>query len=542
MKKLELKNVSSLEKIMPQMTCAVARQDSGSVLLDEVFSYQIAFKLKESDAKELDIEICSDLNQYIRIYTVRYVPVMNNRRWMYCDENVISDSPGVFPDVLEPAEGVVSASSHYYNAIWIDVKPEKGTTAGVHNIKISFKDRDTDEVWGESNFDLEVIGKSLPALDIPFTQWFHCDCISSYYDCEPLTERHWELIERYMKTAVEHGVNMILTPIFTPALDTKIGAERPTVQLVDVSYESGVYTFGFEKLQRWLELCRKVGVKYLEMAHLYSQWGAKATPKVEVKENGRMVKKFGWHTEALSEEYKDFIAQLLPQLTAFLERNWVKENIFFHISDEPNALHIEHYGEIYRFISPLLSGFNQIDAISDYEIYEKGYIDIPVSSTTAISNFIDRGVENLWAYYCCDQSKNNLSNRMIAMTSHRNRILGVQAYKYNIKGLLQWGYNFWYNKHSTRLINPYLVNDTDGALPSGDAFSVYPGRNGALPSLRLKVFRNALQDIMALKLLENKIGREKVMELLSEVEGFTDYPDDSSYIPELREKINALLR
>ena len=205
---------------------------------------------------------------------------------------------------------------------------------------------------------------------------------------------------------------------------------------------------------------------------------------------------------------------------------------------------IEHYGEIFKFLKPLLGDFKQLDAISDYDIYSKGYIETPVVATSAINNFLDKNIENLWAYYCCSEGNNNLSNRFIAMPSSRNRIMGIQLYKYDVKGFLQWGYNFYYSRLSTYMINPYLTNDADYGFPAGDSFSVYPGMKGALPSLRLKVFHEALQDLMAAKLLESYVGRDAVMKLIEseEVITFTSYPASSTYQPELRERINQMIK
>ena len=42
---------------------------------------------------------------------------------------------------------------------------------------------------------------------------------------------------------------MLLTPVFTPPLDTAVGGERRTVQLVDVKAEGNQYTFGFANLK-----------------------------------------------------------------------------------------------------------------------------------------------------------------------------------------------------------------------------------------------------------------------------------------------------
>ena len=144
---------------------------------------------------------------------------------------------------------------------------------------------------------------------------------------------------------------------------------------------------------------------------------------------------------------------------------------------------------------------------------------------------------------------NKLLGQKIAIVSDkpqttRTRIMGVQLYKFDMKGFLQWGYNFYYSQFSLHTINPYLVTDSEGAFPAGDAFSVYPGANGAVASLRLKVFKEALQDMMALKLLESYIGKEEVLKLIDEEMevDFNVYPKRTDYILKLREKVNDLIK
>ena len=544
MKRLILRNISALEKLLPDMELNAPEMNSGSALWNETFSYQIAMRacLGEGISEYMSLEIESDIKDCIRIYTEDRVPVHFPSYTQNADNGYLSRHPGLFPDILKPYQTHASAPTAFYNAVWVDVTPDETVKPGVHEIKIIFKMMG--EYWGESVFHLDVIGAKLPKNGFPYTDWFHSDCIATYYDIDVFSEEHWSWIEKFMRVARENGISMLLTPIFTPALDTMVGGERPTVQLIDVSYENGVYSFDFQKLIRWMELCRKVGIEYLEMAHLYTQWGAGHAPKIMVKENGKLFRKFGWDTEALGDEYKAFITQLLPPLKKVLEENWDKEKVYFHISDEPSAAHIEHYGEIFRFIKPLLGDFKQLDAMSDYEMFEKGYIETPVAGSDAAVPFIENNVENLWVYYCCGQGRNNLSNRMIAMPSHRTRIMGLQMYKFDIKGFLHWGFNFYYSRMSLHAIDPYLNNDADGSFPAGDPFGVYPGKDDVYPSLRLKVFYHGLQDRSAAKLLESYIGKEAVMQII-EQDGeisFTEYPLSAGYILKVREQINQKLK
>lgn len=538
---LDIRTLSSLEKVRPEMTLAAPQYTKGSVLLNEVFSYQIAYKaFPLTYGQEFALEVESDLEDAISLFLTRQVPVLLPRYWNEIDNNYISDVPGLFPDVLEPYTDYIMVSSRNFSSVWVSVQTTADTKPGKHTITIRFRNKDNNEIQGESIFTLEVIPAVLPKSDIPFTQWFHCDCLATYYNVPILSEEHWALIDNFMQMATAHGLNMILTPVITPALDTRVGHERPTMQLVGISYADGKYTFDFTLLARWLELCKKNGMEYLEIAHLFTQWGAEHAPKIIV--NGE--KKFGWETDALSPEYKDFLSQFLPALTDYLRANWDASKVYFHISDEPHAKHIDHYGELFHFVKPLLGEFKQMDAISSYEMFKKGFIETPVVVTSEIKSFLDNNVDCMWTYYCCGQGCLNLSNRFMALPSYRNRVMGLQLYKFNMKGFLQWGYNFYYGKLSTHPINPYLVNDTDGAFPAGDSFSVYPGPKGAWPSLRIKVFLEAIQDRRALKLLESYIGKEEVVKMI-DAEGeidFFNYPSDSQYLLRLREWVNGKIK
>ncbi len=94
------------------------------------------------------------------------------------------------------------------------------------------------------------------------------------------SERHWEVIENFAKVAVKNGINMLLTPVFTPPLDTAVGGERLTTQLVGIKKSGNRYTFNWKLLDRWIEMCNRIGVKYFEISHLFSQWGATHAPKI----------------------------------------------------------------------------------------------------------------------------------------------------------------------------------------------------------------------------------------------------------------------
>jgi hypothetical protein len=541
---LETKILSSLEKVFADEELNAIEFNRGSMLQNEVYSFQIAYKWNDFMMKQVEVSVISEISPWINIRRVGLIPSE-----MPCyadhDNNILRTTPGLYPDALMPmsAEGL-TLLPHQWRSIWITVNPNEQVETGNYPITIIFKSPSGDEL-GKVEFQLEVINAKLPQQSLIHTQWFHTDCLATWYGVEIFSEEHWTIIEKYIHTAVKHGINMILTPLFTPPLDTAVGGERPTVQLVDVEKQKDTYVFGFDKLKRWIDICLDNGVQYFEFSHLFTQWGAKHAPKIMAMENGELKRIFGWDTDAAGEDYKNFLSQFLPQLIRFIKQNGIENCSYFHVSDEPHADHYESYKNASSIINKYIEGFPVIDALSDYRFYETGLVKNPIPATNHLEPFLENNVPNLWTYYCCGQYR-EVANRFFNMPSARNRILGIQLYKFNIHGFLQWGYNFWYSQYSRYPIDPFKVTDAGYAFPSGDAFMVYPGKDGPIESLRLEVFYEALQDLRALKLLEELIGREETLKLLEEDPDnpitFKQYPTDSSWLLSKREQINRKIQ
>ena len=65
---------------------------------------------------------------------------------------------------------------------------------------------DENQQIGALTYELEIVDTLLPPLDICTTGWFHGDCLSEYYKVEHLSERHFEIMENFIKTAAEYGM------------------------------------------------------------------------------------------------------------------------------------------------------------------------------------------------------------------------------------------------------------------------------------------------------------------------------------------------
>ncbi len=533
------KITSSLEKIFFEKPDSIPELKTATMLKNEIYSFQLAayFESPEEIHQYVTFEVNSPLKDSIKIYREGYVAATTPRPIGFCDDDYLFTTPTVAPDPLfELKDGNGEIFNGQTRAFWFSVEPNC-KHVGKFPVEIVIRKTDSD-VIGNVMLELEILDVELPKQEFIDSNWFHGDCIASLHNTEVFSDKYWELTDKYMQTFRKFGLTMILTPVVTPPLDTKIGGERPTNQLVDVYLDKGCYSFGFEKLEKWIKLSLKNDINHFEISHLFTQWGAKYTPKIMAYVDGEYKKIFGWEVESLSDEYKAFLKAFLPELVAKLKEYGVYENCKFHISDEPMPEHKQQYLAAKELVTEFISEDMLQDALADYGFYKEGIVKHPVVSNNHINKFIDEGATGLWTYYCVCQG-DKVSNRFIAMPSYRNRVLGLQIYKNNIDGFLQWGFNFWYSKLSTSVIDPYMTNDSSG-FASGDPFVVYPvDENGdVVCSLRLYVYNEALQDLRALKLLETLTSKEYACSFLEDIYRFETYPRKNEYYITLRDKIN----
>ncbi|MCH5352418.1 MAG: DUF4091 domain-containing protein [Acutalibacter sp.] len=535
---IKLYQCSSLEKIFPSEKREPHSCVQVSALRGEEVAYQILLRREGWGKEEIHWNVESPLSPHIEVFQVKNVPCELAAYPDQHDDDYLTVDSGLFPDLLSPlTENTLEISGFLNTVLWINITVPEDFPAGEYPVRFTAEGK---EGKAESTFALKVIPARLPDQKLLFTQWFYADCLAEQYHVPVYSERHWEIIEAYLKEAARNGINTILTPILTPPLDTAVGTERLCVQLVEIEKQGNTYRFDLSRAKRFAELALSCGITHFEINHLFTQWGAEYTPAVYAAENGEKKRIFGWDVKATSPEYTEFLRQLLPEVTALFRDMGLEDRLLFHVSDEPNKKNLEQYGKARKMIEELTGDCPVADALSDPDFYDRGLVQYPIAATDHIEPFLERKIPNLWAYYCCAQGV-DVGNRFFSMPSYRNRILGLQLYKYKISGFLHWGYNFWHRQESRGVINPYQVTDAGGGLPGGDAFSVYPGEDGRpLPSIRLKVFLHGLQDLRALELLESLTDRETVERT---VEGFSNitfsrYPRNSAYLPEVREVIN----
>ena len=534
---MEIREASSLEKGLP------GREPGGPAPLtegfeNEVISWQVAFRDRELRRGEVvEAEVVSPLEARVEIYRVNQVPV---RLPVYADagdEDYLSREPGLYPDLLTRNRAhTLRVYPDRWEWLWITCDPAGETEVGAYPVTIRFRNEEG-RILGECTREVRILPGRLPRQRLIQTRWFHTDCLADYYRVEPFSEEHWRIVENFVRCAVKAGINMLLTPIHTPPLDTWVGGERTTVQLVGVRKEAGRYSFDMSRLRRWIAMARRCGVEYFEMAHLFTQWGAKYAPKILAAVDGKEQRIFGWETAAAGEDYGAFLREYIPAVRAVFREEGIEDRVWWHLSDEPSGEDLPAYLADKRQVEEALRGAKIMDALSDYAFYRQGVVEHPVVASNKMDPFLEHGTKNLWMYYCCSQNR-KVSNVFIAMPSARTRILGAQLYRYGIQGFLQWGFNYYNSMISYDRIDPYACTDGDGAYPAGDPFLVYPGAGGEPElSIRYMAVREAMQDLRALEWLEQLKGPEAARKRVEDIT-LTEYPRDAESLLKRRRAIN----
>ena len=546
MAKLTLAGVTSSQtKLFPE-TAEIPACSAGYAFADEPHHFQLA--LRSDTARFFPVSVQAETALPIAVYKTGFVPIVHPM----ADAGPVGyagTEAGIYPDPLysRPACPTVEKAGQIWRekdtkqtvnlaacntaSLWITLNPEgERIPAGDYPVTLRILSLTDGTALAELSYTLHVLPCPLAENTVYYTNWFHCDCLADIYGIEVWSDRFWEILPYWLRAAAGHGMTTLLTPAFTPPLDTPVGEERMDVQLVGITVTGDGYEFDFTRLERFLRLAMDCGIRYFEHAHFFSQWGAAHAPNIYGNTPEGYKRLFGWETDAAGEAYRTFLAAYLEALTAFSDRLGIRDRWVFHISDEPSPEHLENYRRAKALVEPYIGDCPLADAVYYAEYAADRTVQTPVAEiglsdafahTCGCDRMQPEKAEKipLWLYYTGGPSK--VTNRMIPHTHARTRVLGTILYRYGAVGFLHWGYNYYYDRMSVGLFHPLSDPCAYKQMP-GSTYLAYPGTDGKpIPSIREMLMQEAMCDLRALWKAEELLGRETVLALLEEVFGGT---------------------
>lgn len=520
---------------------APARPDrpwSCEVARNERFSFQLALRLEPDDWRtacpvEVSCSVTAPRGWQVRVRRVGHVPVAHrNTTIELADFDGMGNYPGFVPDPLFESAAMTLPPAET-QAFYITLKPPRNAAPGESRVGVVLNDKQGKPVRAhEARIRVRDVWIQ-PRRDFPVTNWFYADALIDWYRTELFDARFWQLAEAYFRNMVEHGQDTVYVPVFTPPLD---GVKRPS-QLLRVSRpERHRYAFDWRDVRTYVRLARRCGLKHFEWTHCFTQWGCAHALRI-YEGQGRDERRL-WppSTPATGSVYRAFLAQFLPELKTFCEREGILGTSFFHVSDEPHGDAARaRYIKARALLRELAPWMRTMDALSEIEYGRDKLTDMPIPSIGTALDFVKEGIPS-WCYYCCGPRGAYL-NRLLDTPLSKIRMNGWLFYRWPFRGFLHWGYNYWCRSQTRELIDPFTVQDGHRwpGWAYGDTFLVYPGENGPIDSLRYEAFADSLQDYALLQTLG--VGRNS--RLLSAIRSFQDFPKSESWILKTRQALFA---
>lgn len=468
----------------------------------------------------------------VTIRRIGYVPMPRFNTQVPLEElDGVGFLPGFVPDPLFPNEPF-QMGSYETRGYWVTIRIPAEAQPGTYPIAVTLDP-------GGASVTLTAMLEVHPAVvpmrqGLPVTHWFYADALLDWYRLRPFEERFWTILNPYLADMVEHGLDTLYVPFLTPPTD---GIKRPT-QLLHVRREGEGYRFDWTMVKRWIEAGNAHGFRHFEWTHLFTQGGVRFADRVYRGHGEDEVLFWPLDTPATSPIYRQFLAQLLPELKRFLDAEGLLERSFFHLSDEPQgAEQLENYRAARHILRELAPWMKVMDALSETSFAKEGLSDMPIPTIDHEEAFRKEGIPH-WTYFCCGP-RHWCINRLLDTPLVKIRMLGWAMYRTRVLGFLHWGHNYWYKMGARELIDPYTV--TDGlewpVIPYGDTFVVYPGPDGPVDSIRWEAFAAGLQDYALLQ----AAGVDPDGSMLAEVIDYTAFPRDPEWMLARRREALRLL-
>jgi hypothetical protein len=523
---------TSLRRFYPGSEGEACRSLTLEVARGERAAFQVAFRTGDL-VEDVECFVQSAAGLSVTVRRVGYVPLRHfSPDTPIEDLDGVGHVPGFVPDPLFP-DAVVHAGPFETHSFWVSVDVAVEIEPGRHTLRAVLQSSDDTRV--DLDIDIAVHAAVVPAREgFHVTQWLYADALADWYRVTPFSEPFWRILRPYLDDYARHGADTIYVPLFTPPLD---GVKRPT-QLVRIEPDGGDLRFEWDTVRRWIQECRSRGVTTFEWSHLFSQWGAAHPVRVYEGhgETGRLL--WAPETSATSVEYRDFLTRFLPAFERFLQVEDLMPHSLFHLSDEPEGdVGLDGYRAARALVAERAPWMRVIDALSDRRFAAEALVDEPVALLPEVPAFVGDGFP-AWAYFCCIP-RGRFLNRLLDTPLAKVRMSGWLLHWSGVKGFLHWGYNYWYRRQTTELIDPYQVADAGAwpQWPAGDTFQVYPGHNGPIDSMRWEVFAASLQDLALLR--GSAVGRDHP--IFAETRNFAEFPREERWIDESRRTVLARL-
>jgi len=401
--------------------------------------------------------------------------------------------PAYFPDpLLEAASIHVTPGST--QPVWITIKVPLDAPAGVYRGEV----RASAEAGGKPvsatlPLTVRVYPIAVAKSRLWVTNWFQISSFPGKGELQVDGEAYWDMLRRYARNMADHLQNVVM---ISPLSLAEYKA-RP----------DGKLDIDFSRFDKWVEIFTQEGViGRIEGGHIGGRaggWESQFVVNIRRVRDGKVEPA---SVAPDSPEADAFFSQAMPALVKHLrEKGWL-DRYMQHLADEPIPMNVGTYRAMADMIRRHAPELRVIEACHAKDLVGAVRIWVPqlnfFHEDYAHYHQRQQAGDELW-FYTCLGPQGEYANRFIEQPLIKTRLLHWINFKYGATGYLHWGYNHWGNH------DPYrqLAIPWDGGaqhLPAGDAWIVYPGKEGPLDSIRFEAMRDGVVDYELLSRLAER--------------------------------------
>ncbi len=187
--------LSSMAKVFADKTPQDENVKKFYLLKNERLSFQTAVYFEGESPQTISFEIGGGLEGYLDAYIVEAIPSQMTS-YHDSDDYYLDKNPGLFPDLLRPLVADFKLDANKWASLWFELDPKGELEAGDYRVEIDFATQDGSKCM--SAVELEIIDALLPKQRLVHTNWFHTDCLATWYLVYVFSEEFWKIVENYV--------------------------------------------------------------------------------------------------------------------------------------------------------------------------------------------------------------------------------------------------------------------------------------------------------------------------------------------------------
>ena len=379
------------------------------------------------------------------------------------------------------AEKQLDLGEGKFQAIWLTLKIPDAVSAGTYNGYVTVRCSQ-----GEQKLPvrLTIYPLNLPETrHLKVTEWYTTSHFEKFHGISGMYTPEWfAMLRKYAENMAEHRQNVFEVPMSSISISKS---------------KEGSLDFDFSRFDQIAQVFWDTKkMDYLETGEL-AKFKEEGFASTEILFRDFQVKTSGTG-EMKTLPPDEVLPLLIPAFESHLRQKGWLEKTLFHVKDEPSHHNALSWIKASSYIHHYAPDLRRIDAVTTSFLFGNIEIAVPkldhLDAGYGIYSREQQKGNELWFYTVGIYQASLYPNKTIDMPLIDSRLLHWINYRYDLPGYLHWGWNQWNE-------NPYK----DVGEHVGDAWHVYPVKDGVLNSLRWEEMRNGIQDYECFKILESKV-------------------------------------